>query len=429
MMKFVKQNLISLISVVVVILAVAAIFYPFKGWRSALHHKMRHRLGQVAVASSLGQTNVTLPGHKPLYKGVVTNKAIAVRQKVQQAMVAQMGRIARLAARLNSHGRVIMRGGKEVPLLNGRPESRLLPRPASSYQRLGNFRRQYRELFTENPRHPHLWLVELHAAVPPTPRQIRRLVKAQLRRMRMNTPKGFHGRQTISSKSLYQAIARRMILNTAASHKIYASPASFQIRSFVRKTRLPNATEIFNAFVDCWLQGDIVHAILEVNHGAQNIGDAPIKRLVHISVGADASSATPDSGSGNGPIFLRQASLSGNNSTGTNVSAGISMTGHVGTHQYDVTFVDVTVMIQPTDINKFIDAIYRQNDAYTVLNVNLRTVDPIDAITHGYAYGAVPVVRANILLEAILFRKWTVPIMPAAYRTALGITATKKVMP
>ncbi|NNM88632.1 MAG: hypothetical protein HKL95_08945, partial [Phycisphaerae bacterium] len=79
------------------------------------------------------------------------------------------------------------------------------------------------------------------------------------------------------------------------------------------------------------------------------------------------------------------------------------------------------VIIAPSKINTFINNMYRQNNGYTLLNVQIRTVDPIDAITHGYVYGAVPAVEADFLFEDILFNQWNGRVMPAAYRRRFGI--------
>jgi hypothetical protein len=81
----------------------------------------------------------------------------------------------------------------------------------------------------------------------------------------------------------------------------------------------------------------------------------------------------------------------------------------------------IVVHLDPAYINQFIDALYRQNNGYTVINQNLRVVDPLEASSSGYLYGATQVVRLELLVEGLLFRSWTVPLMPNDIRKVLGI--------
>ena len=67
-----------------------------------------------------------------------------------------------------------------------------------------------------------------------------------------------------------------------------------------------------------------------------------------------------------------------------------------------------------------------QNNGYTVLQIRtIHTVDPIHALTSGYVYGKVPVVRVNIVVEAILFSTWNGRIMPADYCQMCGIRSAQ----
>ena len=100
------------------------------------------------------------------------------------------------------------------------------------------------------------------------------------------------------------------------------------------------------------------------------------------------------------------------------------MTERTGTSDYDVVYMNISIDLDPAYQNKFIDNLYRQNNGYTVIMVQSATVDPIDAASRGFLYGNVQVVHLEILVEGLLFRNWTLPIMPADTKTLLGVPAT-----
>jgi hypothetical protein len=106
-----------------------------------------------------------------------------------------------------------------------------------------------------------------------------------------------------------------------------------------------------------------------------------------------------------------------------------SLTGHVGTSEYDVVPMKIVVYIDPAYENAFIDELYRQNNGYTEINRSMRTVDPLEASSNGYLYGPVQVIRLELTVEALLFRSWTVPLMPADIRSKLGLPAVGTAMP
>jgi hypothetical protein len=70
--------------------------------------------------------------------------------------------------------------------------------------------------------------------------------------------------------------------------------------------------------------------------------------------------------------------------------------------------------------------LYRQNNGYTVINRSMRTVDPMEASSNGYLYGPVQVIRLELTVEGLLFRSWTVPLMPNDVRNKLAIQPVKQ---
>ncbi len=103
-----------------------------------------------------------------------------------------------------------------------------------------------------------------------------------------------------------------------------------------------------------------------------------------------------------------------------------SMTGRASGADYDVVLMQISMDIDPSYLNKFIDQLYRRNMGYTVLSIKSRTIDPLDRASNGYIYGETQVAEVELLVEGLLFRNWTQPIMPDATRTQLGIPPDAK---
>jgi hypothetical protein len=226
----------------------------------------------------------------------------------------------------------------------------------------------------------------------------------------------------------------------------------------------PMAHEVFESLLDAWFKSDAVQAIADVNDAVlsklpeadRNVAHAPIKRLMDVRVGNDAKGVRLGTFSNQGSV-----AAGGNQLTGTNTSLFMlpqtvqvedvvmegdtenetgevvapppavalentidtmrSMTGRASGKDYDVTLMQICMDIDPAYLNKFIDALYRQNMGYTVLNLRWRTVDPLDRATNGFVYGETQVIEVDMLIEGLLFRDWTKPLMPQSVRTALSI--------
>ncbi len=465
-MKFLKANLILIICGAAVLLAVVALYYPIGAQARRLRQQMKSQLSLAERAASLEKTPIHILGEKP-FVGPVTPAIIKVKKEVQRRIEAQAKRLRRMVERFNAAGRVKLPSspkGKVIPLLAGVPQPHLLPRPSRSYYVRGNFRRAYRRLFVNNPRDRRAWLTQLRAGAPPTPKRISRILREKLRRrarlMPRNTTGSIHASRHAGrhKRRLLGDLTRQMVFHAAATCRIYADPASFQERQFVQSSTPPTADQIYEAFVDTWLQGDVVKAIAALNKGSANVGQSPVKRLLHITVGAAAATATGATPAsrfarpvlvGDGGLFIRgstgatpaamSAGMPGAGSApgrfgvyappssayspspGVSAAGGAILTGHLTNPRYQVTLMNISLVIEPWQINHFIDQLYRLNNGYTVLQIQMRTVDPIDALTSGYVYGKVPVVRADILVEAIFFTSWNGKVMPADYCARCGV--------
>ncbi len=477
-MKFLKANLLLIICTLVVILSLVALYYPIGAKSKRLRNSMIASLGSETMANSLGRTFIRIPGEKS-YNGPVTPQVIKAKEFVQQKIAQQANWVQQRVEAANASFRVSFSGSRAIPLLNGVPMRDLLPRPSRDAVIRGEFRSAYRRLFLPKFRSSRGFLAMLDAGTPPTARLIKRLVRRALKKQASIMPVGEAGNADTGAHSrLTREIVKRQVYRAAAGIKVYASPRSFQIRSFIHSTTLPTADQIYEAFVDTWVQADVVRAIAALNRSSTNVGESPIKRLIHITVGNEAPAAmgaTYSNASGNGlnliddgHLFLGASKLAQGTNGGAGANAadmarfrpqgipggypgvpgyggpggfpgmptnipsvggsgtaavGAPLTGHVSNARYQVVLMQVSLVAEPWMINKFINELYHQNNGYIVLNMDIRTVDPIQAITQGYVYGKVPAVRADLLFECVMFSRWNKRVMPADYRSALGIAS------
>ncbi|HMD55555.1 MAG TPA: hypothetical protein VKJ65_13485, partial [Phycisphaerae bacterium] len=422
-MKFVKANLFPIICGLLVMISVVLLFYPIGAKSSQLRNDMINGmppdnlgLGSIATIQNLENPQVPLFAGGPPIDSPVTDNIIAQKQKIQQQMQNQAQNVENRFLQDNAFGRVTYdSAGNIAPLLGTVAMPNLLPNPSannSAFTLLGNFRSQYLELFSTDPSDTNSWLGQLHAAAPPSQTQIAADVDQQIASLNAATPGGLGNNQDQQRAQLYQQTVRESVFNTAKSCLVYAAPSSFQERAFVSSPSLPLAGDIYEAFVDSWLQNDVVTAIVNTNAGSQDVGDSPVKRLIHIAIGADASfgsdTESPSSPSTpGGPntlvndqnLFVMSSSSSSQSAPqvglqfrpgsfgGPSSGSTTNMTGHVSNSQYQVTYLAFSVIIVPWKLNNLIDNLYRRNNGYTVIQVSTQTVDPVEALSDGYVYG------------------------------------------
>jgi hypothetical protein len=259
------------------------------------------------------------------------------------------------------------------------------------------------------------------------------------------------------------------LMNKAAGLRMYVDPDAFQIRGWSNLDAPPKEEQMFEALVDSWLQADVVKAIVATNNQAlasasePNVGKSAIKRLTHMTVGNNArihfvnansaggaASGTGDTGS---PLFYISGNMGATPVGGTPVpvdpaaaaaaaaaatAKGVSavplpnvpnpkdytlgLTGRASGNTYDVVYMSVLLDLDPAYLFKFMDQLYRQNMCYTVVSIQVRAVDPLDRASNGYLYGESQVIEVEMLVECLMFRSWTEPLMPDAVRVTLGGT-------
>jgi hypothetical protein len=440
-MKLIKANLFPIICGLVVLVSMIFLYYPVKVKSEQLRDNMQtgvlpNKIGlqTIGLVQNLETETIQIDDQPPI-TGPITNNIISERRTIQNQMDQQARAVQDKFIQDNAFGRVEYgMGGNVIPLLGENQMPGLLPNPSTSFTVLGDFRNRYLDLFSDDPSNNASWLTRLHAGSPPTEAQIDATIDLQIAQLNAGTPGGLGNNEDEQRAALRQHTVRTAVFSAAKSCLIYADPTSFQERAFVSSASLPLAGDIYEAFVDSWLQNDLVSAIIDTNADALNVGQSPVKRLIHIAVGADAAISTGNnsvSGLVNDQnLFVPAAASSqgfgapgGLRPFGGASGSSTTMTGRVSdtdAHGYQVTYMAFSVVIEPWKINELINNLYRRNNGYTVLQISTQTVDPVEALSNGYVYGKVPVVRADILVEVLLFSDWNKRIMPQAFVNALN---------
>jgi len=101
--------------------------------------------------------------------------------------------------------------------------------------------------------------------------------------------------------------------------------------------------------------------------------------------------------------------------------AGESPTGRRSNALYDVIPVELVLDVEAERL-PYVLAQLGNNAFITPYEVSLTSVDSVVlGLQENVMYGPAPVVRATIYCELLMFRDWTVPLMPAPIKQALGV--------
>jgi hypothetical protein len=426
-MKFVKANSILVICGAVVLLALIAIYWPLSFTKAAVVEKASERL-TAAKSLSSASVNISIP-FGPTFNSPPTKEMIKAKQDAQAAVKQQAEKITADAAKDNQRGRIVGTAENPIPLLNGQQEPFFLPTIDRNKVTPLRFKDDYNRIFPT-------WVLALTGhndihPMPPTETEI----TAKYEQMMRSQGGGVAGNPAAGDPAGSEARTNfrlNEVVTRAKQLKMYMDDnALLREAEWADSPAEPSAEQIFNAVVECWLQKDILTAINEVNGKSTNVGDSPIKRLERINIGGDGGMPSGFAGGAHGGLFLEQviATKDAPPPANNGIDSTRTLTGHVGGASYDTVLVGITLYMDPAAENRFYDALYRQNNGYTVLNVKTTVVDPFEAASNGFLYGKTQVVRKEILVEALFFRSWLVPLMPPSIKAGQSTTGGQGARP
>ena len=219
----------------------------------------------------------------------------------------------------------------------------------------------------------------------------------------------------------------------------------------------PEIDECFIWQFDLWVVQDILDAIALTNTSPDGrslgVEDAPVKRLLRLTINSLAGTAGGSGGTGGGgpppfsgrgdprnpdygqpdPRFAPPSDPYGGAPDEEEPAAapdGVapldlqrSITGRYSSKQnqlYDVRTVELDIVVASAKLPRLFDALARTN-FMTVIDVDINEIDPWSDLRQGYYYGTDNVVRATLTIETLWLREWTVPLMPDGIATRLGV--------
>ena len=192
-----------------------------------------------------------------------------------------------------------------------------------------------------------------------------------------------------------------------------------------------------------WVASDVMRAFRSVNKSAGSVLQSPVKRLISLRVlplenaGSQASSSSGEAvamgapaadGTGGGEAPAAPAPDAPLAEPSIDIKAEAArdyskrFTGRVSNGIYDVRLSEVSFIADTERLPMVFDALAAQN-FMTITNVRIAPADPFAAARTGFLYGVKPVSQVTATIETLWFRDWTARHMPAAMRTALGITS------
>jgi hypothetical protein len=174
---------------------------------------------------------------------------------------------------------------------------------------------------------------------------------------------------------------------------------------------------------------DILQALAAANKPYRSVIDAPVKRLVSISVPEEQLPAPSDKAADAAPAEGAEPAAAPSTASVPPIDAKApvaydfrrTFTGRSSNALYDVRRATVTVVVATSMLPEVLDAIAKAN-FMTVVGLTIRPADAFAAADEGYMYGAAPVSEVRLSIESVWLREWTGKLMPPELQALKGTT-------
>ena len=435
-MDIVKKNLISIICAAVVLIAIAATFWPISGMFSDLQGRAQGRAGTYQQIKDLATKERKLP--------VVSLKGDAIGEKLDAfptPAVIERGEkvkadIANEAKAMFTEAVKINQGDKK-PLV---PDAFPQPPPGQrGTQAMINFQRAYaQEMDYANPdpnvRNKSMPARELkQMGVAPSAEAIKAEQDRRAKIIRVNElqvdERGRPRNEAQVNKKIAEVSAMvplEMQRAVADNCTVYLDPGALTvIERILPPARPPRPEDAFSAQMNYWLQQDVLRGIADANAGARDVTQSAVKRIMKVALPtqqqifttartAAPAQPNPDDPSGGQPPVPTDPTQP------IPPNYAISPTGRYSNALYDVIQFKLTVVVDAARVPQVLQALSR-NRFITVYNTNVTAVDAGEHLAAGYIYGPQPVVQLDLDCEALFLREWTKQYMPMLVRRFLGV--------
>ncbi len=433
---WIKSNLLIVISTAVIVLSLPLGWFFSSRWNGQIRVEQEKRANDAYNKITKAKVNYVipslLPGEEPVSVSRAPNPYVTEFVKTQREQrLSQAGQIVGQVESFNRDGHT-----------NMAPE--LLPVPVSAgaetrlkFEFLAKIAGD-RQMGAESVYND--LLAGIGAGGPPDPVRMATTIEdvRQRESERMLAEAGAQQIGPAQQDGLRKLLMERRVAEVQRRAKeisVYADLASFDPQGFGPDTAqipprdrrdrgttaAPTLNEVFGWNFDYWVVTDLLRAIDRANTDAggtrANVENAPVKRIEKLSVKKLPITPAPETGA---PGMLGEP-LPEEPLSAEAKDPSVSVTGRVSTQAYDVVPARLTLIVDASRLPDIFKA-FAETNLMTVLDVDVSDVDVWDELRKGYFYGGdAPVVRADIEVETVWLRSWTVPIMPESVRQALGI--------
>jgi hypothetical protein len=439
-MEIVKKNILSIICGVVILLAVAALFWPISGIVAGAQAQADERQQEYEKLASKQKQSRKLPVVSLDSNAPTTSldqfpgpKVIEVGQNATKAMAEQSAGVLATAVAMNEHTLLV-------------PKS--LPTPTDRHK--FDFRTAYRKRIRDEVP------VILHATLPPTDKDLdeaekklweekfvpKIVWKTEKDPANPNAPeiRTALNEATITAQYNDEAakLPEKIRTERAEQFHMYIDDGALSVSEpVIGEGPTPSVEQMWWAQNALWVEEDVCRAIARLNSIAKNTLDSPVKRLVTLTIDAvgptqyvlaapSTAAPTPDQPA---PVVDPNAPIE--------KKFDRSPTGRVSNGLYDVVQFTVemnvdarmiTMLLAELSREKFFNAPAKQGEPTAFITVNkfdMASVNKTEAMQAGFVYGEAPIVKVSLQCEALLLRKWTTPYMPTEVKKILGIETAK----
>ncbi len=402
---WVKSNLLIVLSLVIALVAVPVMIFFSAGMNATLRERLNEEVTKVTRDLSSIPVKYEIPSLDP------GGRAVSVRavpnDETTQAVAARLEELAGLSEQ--ARDLVVQRNSAgKSPLVAG-----LFPKPADESARI----RLTAEMVRAWPEAHSELLRNTHAGAPLDPAALlRRLENRRVReidKIEQNRAEAITDEERAQIEEDLVQARLEAYRNGAKSASFYADASAFtKLLEMPEPDNLPKEDEYQRLFWDWqhayWVHQDVIAAIVLANNssrGWRTIIDAPVKRLLRVSVDAMALDTV----------------TTGSLSEALPRDFKVSPTGRIGGNPlYDTRVAHVEMIVDASSINTVISA-FSNTNFMGVLGMDIVWLEGRADLPKGFDYGDRAVARMTMDIETVWIRSWLEPLMPPEVKADMGI--------
>jgi hypothetical protein len=395
-MEIIKKNILSILCGVVALVAVIASMWPMGSYQQGQQETLRTRAGMFRTLDQLRSKARNKPVLNPdstapeSLERFPNDATIEKATEAKKQFEAESKKILDAAIAMNRH----------EPLVPG-----VLPKAETSSP-LIYFREAYKDYLTQGI------AKIMKAGALPTEAQITE-AKQKLREERYKPAMGTSGTASQSLEQAYQReaveIPDRERTRVASESLCYMEPTDLIPNPTIQGTpgTTPAPSDVWFAQLGLWIYTDAAKAIAATNEGSKNVMEAPVKRVLKMSLGYAPDKPTAYIL----PANAQPGPIEGDANAPVPKMTEVSPTGRVCNPLYDVVAFELIVDVDAEKIPWLLREL--ENKRFVSIHaVDVTSVDSIAQRQAGYFYGEKPVAQLRLQCEEIMFRDWSHKLMP-----------------